>query len=127
GKGCVGQACCGGACADTAADVMNCGQCGKVCMTMNAAPACKAGKCAVGMCNAGFADCDGLPANGCEVDTNNDRDNCLGCGNGCVAANGMADCNMGCTITSCNMGFADCNKMYQDGCEASIDIDPAHC
>jgi len=32
------------------------------------------------LCNAGFANCDNLSGNGCEVNTTNDNANCGNCG-----------------------------------------------
>jgi hypothetical protein len=61
---------------DTPAD---CGACGRGCDLANATSACVAGSCAVEACAAGFADCDGLANNGCEVDINRDSDHCGGC------------------------------------------------
>jgi hypothetical protein len=37
----------------------HCGRCGRSCAPANATPACSAGVCGYGACNAGFADCDG--------------------------------------------------------------------
>ena len=47
-------------------DTRNCGTCGHVCSLANTAQRCAAGACAVGGCQSGFVDLDGLPANGCE-------------------------------------------------------------
>ena len=44
---------------------------------------CKNGAIAVKSCNKGFADCDGEPGNGCEIDIKSDNDNCGRCGNVC--------------------------------------------
>jgi hypothetical protein len=48
-------------------DVSNCGACGHACALANATPVCGAGVCAVAACNEGFADCNGVAADGCEV------------------------------------------------------------
>jgi hypothetical protein len=46
----------------------NCGVCFNTCNPFpNAAPACGGGKCVLGICNADFADCNGIAADGCEV------------------------------------------------------------
>jgi len=37
------------------------------CSRANATPACSGGVCVIASCNAGFGDCDGINANGCEV------------------------------------------------------------
>lgn len=52
--------------AELATDEMHCGECGNACSFANAATECVAGACVMGECNAGFDDCDGNPANGCE-------------------------------------------------------------
>jgi hypothetical protein len=78
------------------ADANNCGSCGTRCMTPNAMPACNAGSCAIGMCNAGYLNCDGLVGNGCEIVGVSDNNNCGTCGNVCT---GGATCVGGtCTL-----------------------------
>jgi hypothetical protein len=61
-----GTTSCGGACVDTMSSSLHCGACGRACSLTNAIPECRAGSCAVASCNAGFADCDMNPTNGCE-------------------------------------------------------------
>ena len=73
---------------DTAADVANCGRCGASCALANATPACRAGACAVASCATGFGDCDGMAANGCEVDTRTSAAHCGMCGRACAAGEG---------------------------------------
>jgi hypothetical protein len=69
--------------ADLQTDSANCGACGKVCVgRANAYGVCNAGVCTVA-CNTGFADCNGDPSNGCEVDLENNADNCGKCGRSC--------------------------------------------
>ena len=46
-------------------------ECNQVCQFPNAMPACVNGRCGIGSCHAGYADCDGRVDNGCE--TNIDR------------------------------------------------------
>ena len=66
------------------ADGLNCGACGKSCAKLpNAAAGCMNGSCVLGMCNAGYTDCDGDPKNGCESFTAADPKNCGGCGKVC--------------------------------------------
>jgi len=79
---CVGDVCVLKPCSPTHADcnglsfdgcetdicsITNCGACGNVCQFANASSACIVGACTLGACNAGFADCDGNFANGCET------------------------------------------------------------
>jgi hypothetical protein len=48
-------------------DPQNCGACGNVCELPHAVPKCEVGTCGIAVCDDGYADCDGDPANGCEV------------------------------------------------------------
>jgi hypothetical protein len=68
---------------NVATDANNCGACGDVCDLPNAVPSCNQGTCAIAVCNAGYADCNETAADGCEVDTNTDPNNCGGCGHQC--------------------------------------------
>jgi hypothetical protein len=54
---------------DTQTSAAHCGRCGNACNFPNASGACMAGGCRLTACNAGFANCDGLDANGCECRT----------------------------------------------------------
>ncbi len=63
-------------------DVNNCGSCGFVCGSQNAASSiCMAGSCNVA-CQSGWASCDGNPNNGCETSLNT-LSNCGSCGGAC--------------------------------------------
>ncbi len=62
-----GLACCTDQCFDLLVDLGNCGGCGVPCMGLpNANPLCEGGVCKLGMCKAGWNDCDKDPNNGCE-------------------------------------------------------------
>ena len=67
-------------------DVSNCGACGMACQSFpHTAPSlCVGGVCSFG-CGAGYANCDGLAVNGCEVSTATDPMNCGACGRACGA------------------------------------------
>ncbi len=55
---------------DLSTDVANCGSCGRTCTNSLGSTSCTGGTC-VPICDAGAADCDNNPDNGCEVtDTN---------------------------------------------------------
>jgi hypothetical protein len=106
---------------DIATDVAHCGDCQNACVVPNATAACRAGACAVGTCNAGFADCDADVSNGCETTPGGDVSHCGACGNACALANATPVCTTGaCAIASCNEGFADCNGNAADGCEVNL-------
>lgn len=71
---------------NTSTTVSHCGGCGKACAALaNATGACVGGACALGTCKANFADCDKSMANGCEVSTATDVNNCGMCGKVCAA------------------------------------------
>lgn len=69
--------------ADVEGDADNCGACGNTCSALHASASCVAGACEAA-CDAGYADCDGEPANGCEVALASDPFNCGACGNDCA-------------------------------------------
>jgi len=117
---------------DTTRDVNNCGGCGKICDAKNGTPFCKAGVCGISNCPAGFGDCNGDPADGCETDLTADGNNCKTCGNVCKVANGSAACvASACKLTACDPGHADCNagttNGYTDGCEVTTTTDSNNC
>lgn len=98
-------------------DVNNCGGCGVVCNLPNATPTCSNRTCRVQTCNAGFANCDGLDPNGCEVETASNAMNCGGCGMSCTRPNSVATCvNSACQFV-CAAGWYDLNNDPMDGCE----------
>lgn len=69
-----------------AADTNNCGACGAACPAAppNAFETCTNSVCGF-TCNQFFANCDGIAANGCEVNIGTDVNNCGGCGIVCAA------------------------------------------
>lgn len=73
---------CGGQCCDFMNDVNNCGACGIVCGSANGFPSCISGTCQIA-CNAGWGNCDGVAASGCETNLSTDV-NCGHCGINCT-------------------------------------------
>ena len=87
---------------------------------------CAGGVC-VTTCLEGFADCDGLAGNGCEIDLQNDADSCGACENSCDLRDALARCSEGtCAVESCLGSSADCDGDSANGCEANLSS-PAHC
>jgi hypothetical protein len=115
--------------ADTQTSLAHCGACGRACGPLaNATAVCRVGGCAIGACAAGFADCDGSAANGCEVNLNTDLAHCGRCRNACSRNNiPTAACNAGVCGGACAAGFNDCNRDPADGCEVNLGADPANC
>ena len=94
-------------------DANNCGSCGKTCLVPGGTGACVDSLCKVASCSTGRADCNagtaaGL-ADGCEVNTDTDPNNCGKCGAVCAITNGTAKCVAGkCQVKTCTPPFADC-------------------
>ncbi len=92
---------------DLATRVDHCGGCGRACALANATAACTMGRCAVMACAAGHRDCDADPANGCEVNTRADNNNCGACGTVCPAGQ---VCAAGTCTLSCPSGQTACTR-----------------
>jgi hypothetical protein len=115
---------------DLQTDVNHCGMCGTPCPAIaNGSPACTGGQCAIGSCTPGYANCDGVVGDGCNVQLATDVNNCGSCMNACpTPANGVAGCAASaCTLASCNTGFANCDGNAANGCEKSVLTDPMNC
>jgi hypothetical protein len=119
---------CKGTCVDTGNDPANCGGCGMACVAgMNAMAGCSAGRCAYS-CAPKYGDCDGMSANGCEVDLTADVNNCGLCASKCVApANSVAVCRVAMCSFTCNMGWNNCDNAPGNGCESNPQTDLANC
>jgi len=104
---------------DTSSSFDNCGACGLVCA---AGESCIAGACQV-VCGAPSIEC-----NGACVDIQNDPAHCSACGNACAApAHATAVCVAGGCGFVCTPGFADCDQLAFNGCEAELAIDGLNC
>jgi hypothetical protein len=112
---------------NTSSDPNNCGRCGGACSSFNGTPTCTNGVCGIN-CNPGYGNCDGSAANGCEVHTDTDPNNCGGCNLPCVLQNASAACVGGnCAIASCAGGFANCDGVVGNGCETNTTNDVQNC
>ncbi len=129
----TGFADCNGAAIDgcetaTTSDPNNCGGCGNVCTLAHASATCTSSSCAVASCTPGFADCDHVASNGCEVNTASSAGNCGACGTVCSLPNATSACSASaCAVAVCNTGFGDCDGVASNGCEANLQSDPNHC
>jgi hypothetical protein len=69
---------------DTSSDTQHCGGCrAQPCALPNALPDCANGTCAILRCVTGFANCDNVAENGCEVNVTSDPDHCGDCSTSC--------------------------------------------
>jgi hypothetical protein len=90
---------------------------------------CENSGCTYDQCVTGFADCDGVPANGCEVDTMTTSEHCSMCGQQCPALdNAGTKCEGGnCVIDQCAQGYGSCDNQEITGCETDLMTTKAHC
>lgn len=106
----------------------NCGGCGITCGPYDHATArCEGGLCVIDACDDGYADCDAVVGNGCEVDVTLLAD-CGSCGSDCGQLPGVLEvqCVAGvCEIAQCEAPQADCDGAAP-GCETNI-AQPGSC
>ena len=128
-SGCgAGMKSCGGLCVSVDDPFFGCGDpaCTR-CEVPNATAACVLGSCGAGACVPGFADCNGLPADGCEANLQTVND-CGACGVKCpMLPNADMACVSGVCSGTCMAGFGDCNGEPQDGCEKNLLKDRNNC
>ena len=96
---------CAYSCEDLLSDRFNCGACDNFCPPprANEVASCKKGLCAT-ECLQGFADCNGDPSDGCEVDLKTHPANCGACGNQCNFGAGQPCIEGKCLMVECDAG-----------------------
>ena len=134
---------------ETQLDQMSdCGACGNTCMPgMGGMPICASlgfgGFACQTLCDAGFADCDGNPANGCESPVSYTSCGCGGGAQDCTLTNGSASfgacrgsgpgstvCErLGCTVgaTECLGGCSDLSNDPRNCGSCGVDCGPSPC
>jgi hypothetical protein len=114
---------------DTQGDAQNCGACGQGCVLDHATAACGAGLCKVSACDTDYADCDGDPANGCEVFLQGDASHCGACSNACPTPSGAnAVCIGGkCGASNCSAPLENCDMSLDGSCEVDLSTDAQNC
>ena len=112
-----------------ATDVEHCGECEIACDFENAGAACEEGVCTLGVCEEGFANCDGDPDDGCEIELADDLLHCGECDNACSFETTGAACEFGeCVPTACAPGLLDCDDdLPLNGCEVDSRTDVGNC
>ncbi len=105
----------------------HCGACEVECSVPNATASCASGTCERAACHAGFGDCDGDAANGCERSLRALTD-CGGCGVPCDLPGATESCASGsCALVECLPGRGDCDAAVANGCETDLRASDAHC
>jgi hypothetical protein len=129
GIGCaVGLTQCGNVCTNPALDPKNCGGCGTICAGFaHSTPVCFGGQC-VSVCAAGYSECDGFVADGCETNLQTDDANCGACQNACsFGPHSSNSCKNGQCKFACEAGYGNCDANMQNGCELDVTSDPLNC
>ena len=100
--------------------VNHCGRCGNQCtVPTNATAVCREGVCGM-TCNAGWGDCDGMAATGCETPLMDNPLHCGRCDRSCQGLHLTAGCLNGACIGSCAEGYVDCDRDAGNGCETAF-------
>jgi hypothetical protein len=78
-------------------------------------------------CAAGFADCNDDAKDGCEVALATTATHCGTCGHACSTNGASATCAASVCKPVCKVGFADCDKNPENGCEVDLTKTTANC
>jgi len=114
---------------DLSSNVAHCGACNSGCTaSAGNTPYCAGSMCGETTCAPGTGNCDGDPANGCEVDLDDDDANCGACGLACNLPNAsMSSCSSGsCVVDACDMPYDNCDMVDANGCEQLL-TNVTHC
>lgn len=124
------QKTCGGQCVSKDDATVGCAlsSCDPCPARPNATASCTGGACSF-TCNAGFADCDANPENGCEKNVSSDPQSCGGCGKTCGDNNTTSPprCENSQCVFDCRPAFGHCGTVDSAGCETSIATSAEHC
>ena len=103
---------------DLDSDAKNCGMCGFLCQPNNAFGKCVGGECKIEDCISGYADCNDIDSDGCEINTVQDVSNCGSCKNACDLPHGTAACASGlCAVGQCDEYYENDDGIPENGCE----------
>ena len=92
---------CGSSCVSLASPETGCGAAScDPCTFDHGGPLCIGGACALGACESGFADCDGVAGNGCEASLRTSADHCGTCARQCVFSTPY--CDLGACVARCS-------------------------
>jgi hypothetical protein len=74
-------------------------------------------------CADGWADCNGAPSDGCEVELGTTA-NCSACGDACGGGANVASasCNAGACAIVCDSPWEDCDDDHENGCEIPVGV-----
>jgi hypothetical protein len=111
----------------TTSDPLHCGGCDQPCALANAKPSCVDSVCRVSRCEDGYRDCNGVSKDGCEINAQRDPDHCGECDATCSRIHADATCVDGVCAITCELGFGDCDRDANTGCETSILDNVEHC
>ncbi|MDB4932297.1 MAG: uncharacterized protein JWM10_4781, partial [Myxococcaceae bacterium] len=106
----------------------HCGGCGRACPSNNTVSTCVASACVIGACAAGYGDCDGVGATGCETPLGTSLAHCGACGRACTTGpNATPACAAGACAAVCASNYGDCDANVANGCETDLRTSPTNC
>lgn len=116
---------------DLDTDGANCGVCHHVCGSAHASnSSCSSGTC-VFTCMAPYTRCtSSTDADGCNIDTSIDSNNCGSCGHVCGSSNGTGICSGSTCGFTCTAPYQHCSKASSDdslGCNVDLNTDARNC